>query len=138
MKQLGTCHMNSQLGSNCQLSCRVSRMAMAYFEIVTTGDMERIRKILPSDLLEAMNEMGLSDAEVMKYLTLFSPSDVEVVGGTLHSNVACFDIKMVMDGQPSTGIITMERFDGQWISVTRAGSINARYCPLNSNRKPAT
>ena len=91
---------------------------LAHFELMGSGDWDKISKEIPKDELEDIKQMGLSDEEVLEFLTLFKPSEVEIVGGTLDGDMAYLEVKMVMDGQPGTGTITMEKQDGKWVLVS--------------------
>lgn len=91
---------------------------VAHFEVMSSGDMDKIRKMVPQEALDDMKEMGLSEEEVLEFITMSTPSEVEIVGGTLDGDTAYLEVKMVMDGQPGTGTITMEKEDDRWVLVS--------------------
>ncbi len=96
------------------------RAYLAHFELMGSGDWDKIRQEIPEDELEGIKQLGLSDEEVLEFLTLFRPSEVEIVGGTLDGDTAYLDVKMVMDGEPGTGTITMEKQDDKWVLASEA------------------
>ena len=55
---------------------------LALFEVLSSGDMDKIREVVPPEDLDQMKELGLTDDEVLEFLTLTTPTEVEIVGGT--------------------------------------------------------
>lgn len=93
---------------------------MAYFETMSSGDWEKISKLIPKEELDDMKMMGLGDEQLLEFLMMMTPSEVEIVGGTLDGDMAYLEVKMVMADQPGTGTITMEKQDGHWVKVSEA------------------
>jgi hypothetical protein len=93
---------------------------LALVEIMSSGDMDKIRAIAPKKDLDEFVQMGLSDEDVLEFLALLSPSEVKIVGGTIDGDTAFLEVEMVMGGEPGSGTITMEIKDGRWVKVSEA------------------
>jgi len=63
-----------------------------------SDDWDKIRKEIPEDELEDIKQLGLSDEGVLEFLTLFRPSEVEIIGGTLDGDTGYLNVKMVSLG----------------------------------------
>jgi hypothetical protein len=89
---------------------------MARFELLNSGDWDQISKAMPAEQLEGMRASGLSDEELLGYLTLGLASEIKIIGGTLDAlgDRAYLEATRVKEGQSGTGTITMVLDHGKW------------------------
>ncbi|MDX1384339.1 MAG: hypothetical protein R3190_11880, partial [Thermoanaerobaculia bacterium] len=97
----------------------------AWVAAVHSGELDRIRALMPADMQEMLEEEieGRSDeevAEMLEMLTLFTPADAKVVGGSSDGDTAILDVTGTMEGEAVKGEVTMNRVNGTWILVGEA------------------
>lgn len=91
-----------------------------WVETIHSGDLERIGKLLPAEM-KAMLEQEIAGksaeeiAETLELLTLFTPPEVEVVGGSTDGAMAILEVTGSQQGEETTGEITMTLVDGRWV-----------------------
>jgi hypothetical protein len=93
---------------------------MARFELMSSGDWDKISKAMPPEQLAGMRESGFSDEELLGYLTMGLADEVKISGGTLDpaGDRAYLEATRVMEGQTQTGTITMVLEDGKWVQMS--------------------
>ncbi len=88
-------------------------------ELLATGDLELIRSKMPAEKLQELDELRqdleLSDADVLEFLTMFQHTDLEVLGGLVAGDTTYLDVEGKSEGEPATGRIKMKLAEGRWV-----------------------
>lgn len=91
---------------------------VAWVAAIQSGDVARIRKLLPAEQAAMLDGEGVADQlAMMKEMT---PSDVTVTSGSSDGETAILMVSGTMDGGTVEGEITLERTEGHWLPVSES------------------
>jgi hypothetical protein len=92
---------------------------VAWCDAIHSGDMERIRKLVPAEQAAMFDEPSQRDQimEELEFMKLMTPTEVVVLGGSSDGETAILEVTGTMDGEPAKGEITMTKWGDGWTST---------------------
>ncbi len=84
----------------------------AYEKAVQSGDMEALKKVVSAEAVEQLS--GPDAEEMMGFMTLFLPNNVEFLRVTVEGESAVLNVSGELDGEQVEGSIEFVLEEGQW------------------------
>lgn len=89
---------------------------LAWVEAIHSGDLDRLRAIVPPDMAAQLSEPGAEDE--IEFMRMMTPTDVTIVGGSTDGETAVLDVEGLMDGEKVEGEITLQKMGEHWLPIS--------------------
>ena len=87
---------------------------LAWTEVVRSGDVNRIKALLPKEKVEMLEA---DTKEAIEFLQMMTPSDIKVLGGSSDGSTAILKVEGSMDGEKLHGEITLVKMGELWVTT---------------------
>ncbi len=88
---------------------------LAWVAAVHSGDLKRVRKLVPSEMAGPLEDDDAKDTLAM--ISGMTPTSVEILGGSSDGQTAMLEVEGMMDGEKVHGTITMEKMSDLWMAT---------------------
>ncbi len=89
---------------------------LAWVEAIHSGDLDRLRAIVPADMAAQLSEPGAE--EELEFMRMMTPTDVTILGGSTDGTTAVLDVEGSMDGETAKGEITLQKIGEHWLPIS--------------------
>jgi hypothetical protein len=92
------------------------RAYLQWVEAVHSGDLDTLRSVVPPEMEEQLDSISAEEMqEQFEFLQAFTPTDVQILGGSTDGEIAILEIEGMMEGDKVTGEITMTLMGEYWV-----------------------